>query len=210
MINKQRVQRIKNLIYAFVILIMFLPLIFMSILSIQMFGAIKDLNAKVENLNKVTASQAAQNQPAQSSPEAPDSGYVIEPEGQTSKTGGGDSSAADMNESETTDDDKDAQSLSENSDDGSNSLKLGYPAGESLGVSQPADGGNTLGGGAPIESDPDYLAAAGADSTVSGAAGNTSGTSGNAGSNRTGNPSTGFNDDIPDNTDNLNPSTGLD
>ncbi len=74
MVNKQRVRRIKNLIYAFIILVLFLPLILMSILSFRMIGLAEKMSAKLDDL-KTTVSQAAK--PA---PSAPDNGYVIEPD----------------------------------------------------------------------------------------------------------------------------------
>lgn len=81
MINQQRVRRIKNFIYALIIVVLFLPLILMSVLSLRMIKTMHQMSNKLDEL-QITVSQ-------QSSPPASDSGYVIEPEGQSVKNGNG-------------------------------------------------------------------------------------------------------------------------
>lgn len=73
MVNKQRVRRIKNLIYAFIILILLLPVLLMVALSLK----ILDTNREI--LKRLSSQPAASRSEASSLP-APDNDYVLEPE----------------------------------------------------------------------------------------------------------------------------------
>lgn len=81
MINKKRVRRIKNLIYAFIILVLFLPLILISILSFRIIGLDKQISKVSDKLGEYEASVLHKS----SSPSPSNDDYVIEPEGQSAK-----------------------------------------------------------------------------------------------------------------------------
>ncbi|MCL2035074.1 MAG: hypothetical protein FWG94_10150 [Oscillospiraceae bacterium] len=81
MINKQRVRRIKNLIYAFMILLLLLPAILMFVLGRQ----ILDTNREIIKLLDSAQTPLSQNSAPLSAPEntqdTPGGGYVIDPDG---------------------------------------------------------------------------------------------------------------------------------
>lgn len=192
MINKQRVQRIKNLIYAFIVLLLLLPLILMSILSFQMFGAIKDLNTKVDNLSKSAAFQTTGQSPADI--DAPDDS-VLEPQTQSSKPADTEN-PADSHENAL----RSGENPADSPEDASFDVNVQGEA-----TSPPADGGNELGGGAPIEDGAPVEAESG---EYLGAATDSENRSTEAEKELATNPQMGYGDDAPSPDHTLNPSTG--
>ena len=70
MINKQRVQRIRNIIYTILVLIIFVPFLLVIVLSFRLIGLLTNVSAYFE-VNPPSVSEQA--------PEQSDSGYVIPP-----------------------------------------------------------------------------------------------------------------------------------
>lgn len=72
--NKKRVQFLRKLIYAFIIIVFFLPLILMSLLALRMISVSQTMQEQLQTLT------SAISQPAQSSSQG---GYVLDPKEQS-------------------------------------------------------------------------------------------------------------------------------
>lgn len=73
--NKKRVRFIKRLIYAFIIIVLFLPLILMSFLALRMISISQTMKEQLQTLTSAISQPAPQS--------SSQGGYVIEPEGQS-------------------------------------------------------------------------------------------------------------------------------
>lgn len=75
--NKKRVRFLKSLIYAFIIIVLFLPLILMSFLTLRMISVSQAMQEQLQTL------ASAISQPVQEPQSSPQEGYVLEPEDQS-------------------------------------------------------------------------------------------------------------------------------
>lgn len=87
MINKQRVQRIRTVIYVLIVLVIFIPVILVITLSVRLLSVLSSIDAYFAQEAPAITQTApdALAPPDMEQSEEQDSGYVIEPEGQTLK-----------------------------------------------------------------------------------------------------------------------------
>ena len=83
MINRQRVQRIRELIYALIVLVISIPIILVIVLSIHLIDLLAEMKDfyLVQNPPEVSQSQSETIQPS-------NDGYMIEPDLQPFDSGG--------------------------------------------------------------------------------------------------------------------------
>ena len=146
MINKQRVRRIKNLIYAFMILVLLLPVILMVALGLQILDTnreiIKLLDSVQTPLSQNSAPSPADGEAGTSS-EVPGGGYVLEPDGTGISGGGGSLTDAALHPEEASPAAGDSTVLSGNGADSSGTEAAGGGASLS-GVTQVAGGASEI------------------------------------------------------------------
>ena len=88
MVNKQRVRRIKNLIYAFMILVLLLPVILMVALGLQILDTNREIIKLLGGMEPSVSQNAAPAPAPESTASDTGGGFVIEP-GNASETGVG-------------------------------------------------------------------------------------------------------------------------
>jgi hypothetical protein len=89
MINKKRVRFFRYLIYAAIVLLLFLPLVLMSVLSFHMMNLAQNMNNSLDEM-KTIASEPPPEPESDPDPVYPEGTYLIEPEEEAFNPSAGD------------------------------------------------------------------------------------------------------------------------